>query len=332
MRKATLILAALMIIFGLSKLGCSTSSTTEGTGTHMNKILTQLQNTPTDELYTKFFDTARQELIDFPTLIERIKNQKAIYIAEGHTNNAHHQLQLNVLKEIYKHNPKVAVGMEFTHRPQQKQLDLYSKEHRLSEDKITSIIKGGFGGWYAMYLPIIQYAHDKRLTIWGLNVSRQLKKKMIQVGWENLTPKEQKLIARDIDTSNKDHKKFVMSWFKGMINMGILTKEKMEAFYTLQCIWDETMGESVANYFKKINDRSVQIIIIAGSGHIKYKFNIPDRAAKRYQMTHKTLIPIEIADSRLLKAEHLDSKLGDFLFFSELSPREGSMSQMKKKY
>ncbi|MEK7448720.1 MAG: ChaN family lipoprotein, partial [Planctomycetota bacterium] len=287
------------------------------------KIISNLQNVPTDKLYSRFFDTARLELIDFPTMLERIKNQQVVYVGETHNNESHHQLQLNILKEIHKHNSQVAVGMEFLYRPQEKDLNRYSREQSLSDEELKTMVAAGFGDVYPMYVPILKFARDNRLIIKGLNVSRGLKKKMTEVGWDNLTDGEKKLIARDIDTSNQAHREFVLKAFQnGMMKMGVMPESMMDKFYLSQCVWDETMAESVANYFKEVNNPSAQMIVIAGNGHIKYKFNIPERAAKRYQLTYKTLIPCEINDSQSLTNEMLDLTMGDFIFFSPPAPPE----------
>jgi uncharacterized iron-regulated protein len=48
--------------------------------------------------------------------------------------------------------------------------------------------------------------------------------------------------------------------------------ESFEFFYTAQCVWEDTMAESVA-----LNLEDDQMIVRTGNGHIIRKFGIPDR-------------------------------------------------------
>ena len=52
--------------------------------------------------------------------------------------------------------------------------------------------------------------------------------------------------------------------------------ESFEFFYAAQCMWEDTMAESVA-----LNIEDDQMIALARNGHIIRKFGIPDRKQSR---------------------------------------------------
>ncbi|MFH1228463.1 MAG: ChaN family lipoprotein [Planctomycetota bacterium] len=287
------------------------------------KSLAMLQKMDFPELYAKYLDLSTKEVIDFETMISRLKGIQAVYVAESHTTVAHHDLQLKVLKRMREINPKTALAMEFLYRSKQQVIDDYMNG-KMPDEEFDKNTVDGFGAYYKYYIDILRYAKKNNVKSIGMNVEKQLKQKMVEVGWDKLSPDEQKLIAKDIDTSNEEHRKFVMSMFKGMANAKgpIKNNGMMDRFYLMQCIWDETFGESVANYLKSVNDKNAQVMVIAGSGHIYYKFNTPDRSYKLYPASFKTIVPVETNKSSPVDyKELLSSAIGDFVYFSD-TPKE----------
>ena len=295
------------------------------------KLVTALSEMKMPELYGKYIDLNTLEVLDYNALLERLKGIQIIYVAEQHTNETHHKLQEDLLKSLFQKNPKAVLAMEFLYRSKQQVCDDYISG-KITEEEFDSQAKGGFGEWYTRYyLNLIRTAKKNSIKLLALNVEREIKRKMAKEGWDKLTPEEQKLIARDIDSSNKAHREFVMKQFEGMMN-NPQTKEMFngpmgDRMYLLQCMWDETFGESLANYLKAANDPAAQIVVVLGSGHISYKFTAPDRSYKRYPASFKTLVPFEItentpADKKAYFNEILESGIGDFVYFSPLSPRE----------
>jgi uncharacterized iron-regulated protein len=51
-----------------------------------------------------------------------------------------------------------------------------------------------------------------------------------------------------------------------------------------QCVWDEGMAESIAS-----NLGNKTIVVLAGNGHIQYKYGIPDRVFRRTGASFRTI-------------------------------------------
>ncbi|MBI4833674.1 MAG: ChaN family lipoprotein [Planctomycetes bacterium] len=290
-----------------------------------------LRNLSIEELYTKFVDVSAKEIIDFDTMIQRLKGIQAIYTGESHTSTEQHKLQLDVISALYKNNKKVAVGFEFLQRPMQPEADKFSAG-KITEEELFKTISKTFGNWYRHYQPIWKFIGKNGIKAVAMNVDNALKEKYYQKGWDGLSDDEKKLVAKDIDTSNVEHREYVLAQFGGMIKSGIMTPDKIERLYWGQCVWDETFGESIANYLKEVNDLEAQIVIILGRAHAEYKFNTPNRALKRYdKLTFKTIIPIELNKQGQVDFEKLlSSGIGDFLAFTPIStnPDQPKMPRM----
>ncbi|MCK4909487.1 MAG: ChaN family lipoprotein [Planctomycetes bacterium] len=293
--------------------------------TKKDETITRLQKMTLPELYNTYVDLTTYEIIDFDTLTKRLKNTQAIYVGERHDNPAHHQLQLNILTALFKNNPDVAMGMEFLYRSNQLQLDDFTAQ-KMNFGKISPLIKKGFGSIYNQYKPLLQFCGQNKVKLVGLSAPPDIETKFAMKGWEGLTEKEKKFIAKDIDIDNKSHKKYVLRLFQGMINQKIMKRNDamMQKFYVTQCVRDETMAESIANYLKENQRNSAaQIMIVAGGGHVEYKFNIPDRVVKRYKITSKTVIPLNAGKNTNFRGLFASKqRIGDFLAFAPPSAGE----------
>ncbi|MFH0887650.1 MAG: ChaN family lipoprotein [Planctomycetota bacterium] len=332
----TVLLSGIILLGGFS-FACSSNMTapqTKVVSSHddvLSKTIATLVSLKTPELYNKYVDLNTFEVLDYNTLLERLKNIQVIYVAEQHTNEAHHKLQEDILMSLFQKNPKTVLAMEFLYRSKQQVIDDYISGN-MSEEAFDKTVKDGFGDWYRYYVGLIRYARQNNLKTVAMNVEREIKRKMAKFGWDKLAPQEQKLIAKDIDTSNKAHRDFVMKQFDGMMNnpqtKDMLKGPMMDQMYLLQCMWDETFAEAIANYLKSINDTGAQVVVVAGAGHISYKFTIPERSYKRFLASYRTLIPVGIdGDSDITNksdffGQVLLSGIGDYVYFSPQSVGE----------
>ncbi|MBI5778957.1 MAG: ChaN family lipoprotein [Planctomycetes bacterium] len=276
------------------------------------------------DLYGKYLDTRTLEVIDYDAMMSRLKDIQVIYLAEEHTNMAHHRLQADVLKSLSAGNPKTALAMEFLYRSQQVFLDDYSAGKVSDADFDKGVADKFSPGWYPMYSPIIHFARANKLKILGMNVERDIRMKMVTSGWGSLTPEEQKLVAKDIDMSNQAHRALYDKNSAGMKNM--MQGPMEERMYKSMCVWDETFGETIANYLKEKNDKNIQVMVILGSGHAAYKFNTPERSYKRFPVPFRTLVPYTLNDNRGKESDFRkllseNPLIGDFVYFSPVTTR-----------
>ena len=58
-------------------------------------------------------------------VIEQASGKKIVYVGEYHDHMSHHLVELQVVKDLFKKNLRIAVGMEMFQRPFQPVLDEY---------------------------------------------------------------------------------------------------------------------------------------------------------------------------------------------------------------
>jgi uncharacterized iron-regulated protein len=64
--------------------------------------------------------------VSFDALSADLSSVRIVFVGEKHTDSVHHEIQLKVIKELYKTNPDLAVGMEMFDYTYQGVLDQWS--------------------------------------------------------------------------------------------------------------------------------------------------------------------------------------------------------------
>jgi len=242
-------------------------------------------------------------VISLEKVIENIKDKKVIYIGERHDRFSHHVNQLNIIKGLYKLNKKLAIGMEAFQRPFQKEIDDYIND-RIDERRFLKNTEY-FKRWrldYNLYKPIIDYAKENKIPIIALNIDGEITSKVSQSGMDNLTEKEKRSLPVEMDFSDEDYRERLREVFKEHPNS---RQSNFDFFLQAQVVWDETMAESIDGFLKEHPD--YQIVVLAGSGHVKYGSGIPKRVFRRNGYPY----------SIVLNDEDPDKDIGDYILYPE---------------
>jgi uncharacterized iron-regulated protein len=221
-----------------------------------------------------------------PVIIDALSSKKIVYVGEIHTNFSHHKAQLSIIKELYKRNKKIAIGMEMFQRPFQGILDDYISG-RIDEKTMLKKTEY-FGRWgfnYNLYKPIVDFAKQEEIPVIALNIAKEITEKVSKGGIESLSGQEKQQIPQDIDYSDEAYKERLKKVFEAH---QASKDRKFENFYQAQLLWDEAMAMSIDEFLKKNSD--YQIVVIAGTGHIQYGSGIPKRASRRNGYAYCTVL------------------------------------------
>ncbi|MBK3332713.1 PDZ domain-containing protein [Persephonella atlantica] len=216
---------------------------------------------------------------EFKDIIEDGLKSRVIYVGEQHTMFSNHAMQLSIIKGIYSKYPKIAVGMEMFQRSKQDVIDRYLKgeideKQFLKESEYYKAWKYN----YHLYRPIIQFCRENNIRIIALNADRELVRKVSEKGIQSLSTEEIKKLPQDMDFSNVEY----VEYLKGIFSehgSTVTKRKKFINFLQSQIIWDETMAETVAQFLRENPDH--KIIVLAGGGHIRFRFGIPSRVERR---------------------------------------------------
>ena len=220
--------------------------------------------------------------ITFDQLMADLNRYQIIFVGENHTNSAHHAIQQKIIEAVFQNTPSMRVGMEMFDRSYQEVVDLWSAGVLDEETFLRKV------HWYAnwqfdfeLYRDILRFIKKNRIKIVALNIPFYIPGRIRVGGIDNLADTDKQYLPKEIDTSNAAHRNYVEQVFNQHHLRGNV---KFEDFYMVQCVWDEIMAESIA-----ANLGGNKIVVLAGNGHIQYKYGIPYRAFRRTNASFRTL-------------------------------------------
>jgi len=217
-------------------------------------------------------------------LMRDLESCRITYVGEKHTNIAHHKIQLQIIQSVYRNNPNMVVGMEMFDHTYQEVLDSWSAG-QLDEETFLRKVHW-YANWrfdYALYRDILNFIKENQIRVVALNIPSDITKKIRVGGVDNLRDEEKAHLPMNIDTSDTAHRDYVKKifedhqhHFKGNV--------KFEDFYAAQAVWEDIMAERIA---KNLADSTM--VVLAGNGHIQFKYGIPDRAYKQTGVSFRTI-------------------------------------------
>lgn len=240
--------------------------------------------------------------VSFETLTADLNNCRIIYVGEKHSNATHHKIQLEVMQAIFKKHSNMAVGMEMFDHTYQNVLDQWSAGGLDRETFLRKV--HWYANWrfeYSLYSDIMDFIKENHIRLIALNIPFHIPRKIRVGGIENLREDEKKHLPHEIDTSNKDHRAYVSEvfghhQFKGRV--------KFEDFYMAQCVWEDAMAEMISQ-----NLNNEVVVVLAGNGHIQFKYGIPDRAFKRTGASFRTIYLAQVG-------EELEQDIADYIWIT----------------
>ncbi len=240
--------------------------------------------------------------VGFETMLRDALTARVLFIGEQHTSAAHHAVQLKVIEALRRDGASIAIGMEMFDRTYQPVLDLWS-QGGLDEEAFLRRTHW-YANWrfdYALYREILAFARRERIQVTALNLPFNIPPKIRVGGIDTLSDYEKAFLPLEIDTGVAPHRDFAEKIFAqhGFKNT------RFEDFYMAQCAWDEAMADAAAAAMP-----SGLLVVLAGNGHIQYKYGIPERLHRRNGLPYRTIYPLSAGAP-------VDPAIADYIWLTE---------------
>lgn len=240
----------------------------------------------------KVFDTNANTELAIDQLIQRLKQYRILMLGESHTSEQHHIMQLNIIKGLTESGSSVCLALEMFN-PSQNQVFKNYISGQITEEQFLdqSDYFNTWGHNYRYYKQIFDFAREKKINMFGVNIEHDYASKIGRGGIASLSPEELKKIP-EIDTTNIEHRFYFKTAMQGM---DALSPAQFPRMYAAQCLWDAAMGEGAIKIAQQ-NPASI-VVILVGSGHVAYNLGIGKIIEKRSNLPFASVIAIDIADT-----------------------------------
>jgi uncharacterized iron-regulated protein len=299
--------------------------------------------------------TGRQ--VDTETFWANISASRVVCVGEEHPNPHHHWFQLETVGQAAKRRggAPLALGMEMFQRPFQGVLDDYAQKRI---DTAALLSRSGYeerwGYDYNLYGPTIDRARDAGASLLALNAPRELTKKLVRQGLENLAPEDRKQVP-ELNLDDKQHRAWfdaTMEEMSGPHGHTPPAEKPAEAapppppepkpepsekpaetapqmpsadrIYAAQVLWDESMADGAATWAKA--HPTGLVVLLAGNGHC-HDSAIVRRTQRRGVDKVISIQPILDVEGNVARA--LAGPVNDYLVVLELPPGTKAVEQAK---
>ncbi len=244
--------------------------------------------TPSNPLVGKIVRASDQTEISENEIHALVASADVVYLGEIHDNPWHHEIQLEIVRHLVEASTQPAIGFEFFDTGQTSDLMSFIFQPDMSGDHaIKSSAKAEQRlrrrlGWgkerddeWAAYFPIIDYARQNGLAVFGTDLPRGLKRRLARADRSQLSPIEQRFIV-DTGFNNDAYRTLMQDTFNEM-HCGWSDQKLLDRLYQTWLARNDAMATAITDMLAAGTNRP--IIMIVGAGHTRYNMGIYERVA-----------------------------------------------------
>ena len=247
---------------------------------------------------------ATGRLLTEAELLDYLSRYPVVYVGETHDSVDSHAVQLAILRGLVERFPgEVALGMEMLRRPSQPDVDAWLAG--TMDDK--TFLRVWTNNWgpssFPYYRDILHFAREHKLPVLALNAGNDVKTALRDKGPNGLDA-EAAAALPEMDLDDPYHRAFIEGIFGGHSG----GSDRLDAFYRIQVLWDETMAQTAAEYLQSPAGLGKRLVVLAGGNHVRYGFGIPRRVFRRLPLPYAIVDPwaVEIPEEKREKMMDVD--------------------------
>ena len=247
-------------------------------------------------------DTLSGSTLSPQALVERLVNERLIFVAEQHTSLEYHRVQLRVLELLQEAGRALMIGLEMFPVENQSQLDAWTAGMFVEADFLEQ------SDWYGNWGYNWGYYRGDFFVRTAITVFR----------WWRWIPPEG--VGADAgahgvasppapDLSSEDHRTLFGAFFETDDPVhGGLPEDQLEALFAAQCARDAVMAYNAAAALDAHPETTM--VVLAGTGHIIYELGIARQIASWYQGPATTIVPVSVESEDTV----VQASVGDFVW------------------
>lgn len=214
-----------------------------------------------------------RQKISLSRMVEEVKDVPVIFVGEIHDDPEHHELQEQVIRGVHDAGRQLAIGLEMFTARSQPELDAWI-EGRVDDDRFAALYERNWKEPLSLYAPIFRYARANRIPLVGINVPRELIQEVMRGGVEGLPAEVRGKLPPDVSCEVTGE---YLAFMK-RVNAGhSASRDDFTHFCEAMMLWNSLMARNIAAYLR--GHPGTVMVVLAGAGHARRKWGIPERLA-----------------------------------------------------
>lgn len=236
--------------------------------------------------------------ITLEKMASKLRKADVIFFGEFHGNAVIHRLQAELLLQLYQAKKRLIVSFEMFERDVQPDLDAYLAGSITEEEFLQR--SRPWPNYATDYRPLLEFAKEKELKVIAANIPRWIAGKVARgslAALDDLDADDRMNVAIDIDTSEGAYKdSFLATMQMNGVHDRFGDEQLYERLYQAQCVKDDTMAESIAQYRERYPKHT--IIHFNGDFHSTRYLGTVERLRNRMPKLKIAVISPVYADAK----------------------------------
>lgn len=247
------------------------------------------------------------EVISQSKVIHSVSKRSVVFLGETHDRADHHQWQLEVSENIFRHRTDIALGFEMFPKRVQPIVDKWARDQISMRSFLNEVDWDSIWGFNSdLYRPIFQFCKDNKLPMIALNCNRALVTDIGKNGWNAVDPATLEGLS-PAKEATRAYRQYLFDITGGNRPGRTATHAEdpaFDRFVRAQQVWDRAFACNL-NVFHKRHPKSLLIALI-GSGHLEFGGGTPYQLSDLGINNSTILLPTDEENSVL--------GIGDFIY------------------
>lgn len=227
-------------------------------------------------------DVSERVEVSKEALLEDLRSAQVIFMGEFHDHVGHHEAQLAVIEALDDDERPLAIGLEMFRRDSQEDLDVWTA-NKMPLLEFVEVYNQNWSMW-PEYSKIFMYARNQEVKMVGLNIPRNITRKVASTGFKSLSSKERLLLGNVQCEVDPTYGRYIRQAMGGYGGHG----EQYLYFCEAQLLWDTMMARNLIDFLKENPD--YRVVVMAGSGHA-WRFGIPRQLVEQSDISYRVVLP-----------------------------------------
>jgi uncharacterized iron-regulated protein len=270
-----------------------------------------------------FYSLKSAQCIDFDRLLNDVEYYPVIFVGDHHDSAEVHRFVGSLIWRLHEKGYRVFVANEWFTPQDNALLEKYAAS-KIDDANFSKNIDWNKRTSYKLtsFLPIYHAARKSGSGLFGINMSRSIRKKISDNNISGMSAEDINLYG-SLDMNATAHKELLSRFFTHChFRKGSETdRECLGRMYRVQVAWDTKMAaESAKLAARLLKGPKDKLIVFAGAFHLSYGLGVNMRFSRLSNLPFVTILPAE----RPLKS--IDVGESDFLFLYSRSKLGGGTS------